>query len=350
MGRKRTWWSKKAEKEYERRERELAEEKTKGRGESDYRQATIKTRWDLDEKKIKAAKTYNEKRAIERQLKREKLGELQKFVRSSIENDQIVDGVDELIELAGLQDREIEYLMQFRRDWEQIEAHFPDQLDNLHGTSVLAQLQLLPKQLLAQQAPKNWEDKRQRYKLPNGGGLIEYEFGGAGEAEWRKTSLSLLGLPYNPTCLDKIFADSSVKMHESGEGNPREHGLQNLFGMHRNRFPKNLQGKKDGREKWYDYLDVVKIMHFFLSEKPRKKCKRRGRSPRKPWLIDSEKRIRVLTRIVARMDSLSVSQGVWDAFTAVVCYHLTNGRPQREDIKQQLAPLVRRYLQDSAKK
>ena len=127
----------------------------------------------------------------------------------------------------------------------------------------------------------------------------------------------------------------------------REPGLQDLFGMHRNRLRKHLQGKKEGP---YDYLDVVKIMHSLLSEKPRQKRKRRGRSPRKPWLNDPEKRIRVLTEIVARMESLSMSQDVWDAFMAVVGYHLTNGRPQSEAIKQQLAALVRRYLEDSAKK
>ena len=58
----------------------------------------------------------------------------------------------------------------------------------------------------------------------------------------------------------------------------------------------------------------------------------------------------MLTGIVARMESLSVLQDIWDAFTAVVCYHLTNGRPQREGIQRQLAALVRRHLPDSGKK
>ena len=50
----------------------------------------------------------------------------------------------------------------------------------------------------------------------------------------------------------------------------REPGLQNLFGMHRNRFPKNLPAKEDGRETWYDYRAVVKIMRALLLEKPGK--------------------------------------------------------------------------------
>jgi hypothetical protein len=123
--------------------------------------------------------------------------------------------------------------------------------------------------------------------------------------------------------------------------------LVDLFGMHRHRLYEALRGV---HKRTYDYLDVVKIMHALLSKKARKKRKRVGRSPRKPWLNDPRKRIRVLTGIVARMESLSVSQDVWDAFTAVVCYHLTNGRPQREDIKHHLAALVRRYLPDSGKK
>ena len=253
-----------------------------------------------------------------------------------------------LVELVSLQKAEIEYLMKFGRDWEQIEAHYPDRLEDLLTASLFPIFRPeFAAKLRAVRVPQNWEHKRQRYKLPSGVGLIEYEFGGAGEAEWRKTSLyHLLGLPYQPTCLDKIFEGGAVKMHKS-DGEP---GLQDWFGMHRNRLPKNLQGQKEGREKRYDYLDVVKVMHSLLSEESRKKRKQRGRSPRKPWLNNREKRIHVLTGIVARMDSLSVSQDVWDAFTVLVCYHVMNGRPQREDINQWLGPLVRRYLLDSGKK
>ena len=182
---------------------------------------------------------------------------------------------------------------------------------------------------------------------------IEYQFGGGAEAELRQplsclAGLSLdniklqkpsalAGLPYQPTCLDNIFAGKAVNMQK----------LVDLFGMDRHRLYDALQGV---HKRTYNYLDVVKMMNFLLSEKPRKKRKRRGRSPRKPWLNDREKRIRMLTGIVERMDSLSVSQDVWDAFTALVCYHLMKGRLQREDINQWLAPLVRRYLLDSGKK
>ena len=147
--------------------------------------------------------------------------------------------------------------MQFRRDWEQVEAHYPHQLENLYSASLFAHFPPFTEKLLAEQRP-NWEDKRHGYKLSSGVGLIEYQFGGAGEAEWQRHSLSgPLGLPYEPTCLDKIFAGGRLKMHER-EGEMmsfwepghriREPGLQNLFGMHRNRFPKNLPAEEDGRK------------------------------------------------------------------------------------------------------
>lgn len=169
---------------------------------------------------------------------------------------------------------------------------------------------------------------------PDGVGRIEYEFG---EAEVRKplsplaglpldiTKLQkpspLAGLPYQPTCLDKIFRGGAVKMHESN-GEP---GLQNLFGMHRNRLPKNLPAEKKGRETWYDYRAVVKIMHRLLSEQPREsETPTRGRT-KQPWPSNLGLRSRMLTGIVARMERLSVSGDIWDAFAAVICLHLREG-------------------------
>jgi hypothetical protein len=168
--------------------------------------------------------------------------------------------------------------------------------------------------------------------LSDGVGLIEYEFGGAGEAEWRKHSLSgQFGSPYEPTCLDKIFAGGSVKMHESeGErmsfsyfGSPehriREPGLQNLFGMHRNRFPKNLPpAKKDGRERWYNYCALVETMRALLLE-----WSGEPKGSARLWLRgDPVLRTRVLSGIAARIDSLSMSADIARAFLAVVRHYL----------------------------
>jgi hypothetical protein len=347
MGRKRRRWSKKAEKEYERRERELAEEKAKARSDSEDRQQKIKVRWDLDEQQLNASKNKDRK-LTEQKLKEQKLKDLLKSARDSTDDDNLLDRISELIELAALQDREIEYLMKFRRDWEEIETHYPDQLENLYITSLLPIFRLDAVKLSALREQQNWEHKRQRYKLSSGVGLIEYEFGGAGETEWRKHSLSgPLGLPYQPTCLDRIFGGGSVKMHES-KGEP---GLQNLFGMHRNRL-KNLPAAENGRETWYDYRAVVKMMHRLLSEKPREsETPTRGRT-RRPWPSNPGLRICVLTGIVSRMERLSVSGDIWDAFAAVVCLHLHEGIVEwlSEDDKTWLATIVRRYLTGSAKK
>ena len=321
MSRKRRGWSKKAEREYERRERELAEKKEKARSESEDRQEEIKVLWGLAEQQLGTAKNLKERKLKEKQLKAQKLKQLLKSVEDLTGHDDLVDPVRELIRLAVLQDREIEYLMQFRRDWEQIEAHYPDQLENLYSESLFPLRPLIEK--LAEQKPKNFEDTRRRYKLSSGVGLIEYQFGGAGEAEWKHSLSGQLGSPYKATCLDKIFAGGAVKMHES-EGERmsfwspgdriREPGLQNLFGMHRNRFPKNLSVKEDGREIWYDYRAVVEIMRALLLEEPRK-----GKGSVRLWLRgDPVLRTRVLSGIAARIDSLSVSGAIARAFLGIV--------------------------------
>jgi hypothetical protein len=222
-----------------------------------------------------------------------------------------------------LQRLEIQYLTQFRRHWEEIHAHYPEQLENLSSASLFAELRLFIEARLTEKKP-NWEDKRHGYKLSSGVGLIEYQFGGAGEAEWRRHSLSgRLGLPCEPTCLDKIFAGGRLKIRErEGEmmcfWSPghriREPGLQNLFGMHRNRFPKNLPRKEDGREIWYDYRAIVEIMRALLLEKPRK-----GKGSVRLWLRgDLVLRTRVFGGIATRIDSLSMSGAIARAFLGVV--------------------------------
>ena len=362
MSGKRRWRrSKKADREFERQERKIAEHEANARSESEERHERIKVLWGLKEQDLKA-KPYKERKLNEQKLKEQKLKKLLKCIRDLAENDELADQLGELVELAGLQDREIGYLTQFRRDWERIDAHYPDRLENLSSMSLFADLRQLTEKLLAEQKP-NWEDKRRGYTLPGGAGLIEYEFDGAGEAYLRKHSLlpAQLGSAYEPTCLDNIFAGGTVRMRsEDVPLNPQpsgplapflsktQHraGLEELFGMERHRFGKGLPPIEKGRERWYDHRAVVKIMHRLLSENPREdKRPRRGKTPRL-WLSNPALRIRVLIGIHERMESVSVSEDIWGGFTAVVCFHLSKGIEGRlsEDVKNALAALVRRYL------
>ena len=349
-----------SKKEYEQLERKEAQRESDARSESEDRQETIKARWGLKEQDLKA-KTYKERKLNEQKLKEQKLKKLLKCIKDLAENDELADQLGELVELVGLQDREIDYLTQFRRDWERIDAHYSDRLENLSSMSLFAELRPLTEKLLAEQKP-NWEDKRRRYKLPGGVGRIEYEFGGAEEAYRRKHSLlpGQLGSDYEPTCLDNIFAGGTVRMRsEEVALNPQpsgplapflsktQHkaGLEELFGMERHRFGTGLRSIKKGRERSYDYRAVVKIMHRLLSEPREDKEPRRGKTPRL-WPGNPALRIRVLIGIHERMESASVSEDIWGAFTAVVCFHLTKGIEGRlsQDVKNELAALVRRYL------
>jgi hypothetical protein len=214
------------------------------------------------------------------------------------ENDELADQLGELIELAGLQDREIGYLTQFRRELERIRAYYPEKLENLSSASVFAEMKPLIEAISANENPKKeWERKRGRYRRWAGAGvgLIEYEFGGAGEAYLRKHSLlpGQLGSAYEPTCLDNIFAGGTVRMRSEDvtlDPQPSDSlapflsktqhkaALKELFGMERHRFGTELRSIKQGREEWYDYDAVVTIMHRLLSEKEREdKRPKRGK-------------------------------------------------------------------------
>jgi hypothetical protein len=346
-------------KKWERLEQKIAEQKENARSDSEsrqerikilwdlsdseYRQGPNKVVWDLAEKKLKPSKTYELKK-----LKLEKFKKLLSSFSDLPSNDELIS----LVELVGLQDQEIEYLEQFRREWERIEAYDPEQLDHLSNRSLFAELRPYLESQLSKRKPKQkWEDSRRRYKSSKAVGLIEYEFGGAGEAEWRKHSpCAGLGSRYEPTCLDKIFEGGAVKMHRS-EGP----GLQDLFGMERHRFGNGLLTIKKGREKGYDYRAVVKIMHRLLSEKPPESKRPRRRKTTRLWLSDRSEgmlgpngvvALRVLTGIAERSDRLAVSDDIRGAFTAVVCHHIAQGLELRltEDLKNWIAPLVRRHL------
>ena len=337
--------SKKAARQHERLKREIAEHKEKARSESEDRRKGIKALWDLDEQQLKAAKNPKERKLKEQELKAKKFKELVRSVRDSTGNDDLVDRVSELIELAGLQDREIEYLTRFRRDWERIQAYDPDLLESLSFQSLFAQLRPFTDKLLPEEKPKKaWQRKRGDYKWCGGVGLIEYNFGGAGEADWRKQPLAgLSGLPYEPTCLDEIFAGGRVHMDNSErevvdlvQGRQRilKPGLQLLFGIHRNRFPYNYPATENGRETWYDYRAVVVLMDALLSEESKERSGARG-APRRIWLKDRDDsglQTRVLSGIEARINSLSVPEQI------------------KPHIKADFLAVVHRHLADSAKK
>ena len=162
MGRKR----RRSKKYYERLERELAEEKAKDRADSENRQERIKVLWDLDELRRNASKNPKNGKLTERKLKKQKLKGLLESISDSTGNKDLEAQITELIELAGLQDREIEYLMQFRRHWEEIEAHYPERLEDLLAASLFPIFRpgYLAANLPAMPVSQNWEDRRQRYK------------------------------------------------------------------------------------------------------------------------------------------------------------------------------------------
>jgi hypothetical protein len=188
------------------------------------------------------------------------------------------------------------------------------------------------------------ERERQGYNW-RGVGLIEYEFGGKGEAEWRKSSLSgMPGVPYKPTCLDEILRGGfgEVKMLPSFLGGPpitidtrtNIRRLQELFGMHRNRFYRYLRDSKNarsGRERLYSYLAILKLMQGLLTEESQEHKGARG-APRRIWLSDPDLRAGVLSGIAVRINSLSVPEEI---------------KPR---IKAKFLALVHSYLPDSAKK
>jgi hypothetical protein len=329
----------------ERIEQKIAERQTKARSDSEYRQGRIKVLWELDEKKLKPSKT-----SVQKELKRQKLKKLLHSFRDLPSNDEL--SLDELVELVALQDQEIEYLEQFRRKLERINAYDPEQLAFLDSQSLFAELRPYLESLRSKEKPKQaWEHKRRRYKLPSGVGLIEYQFGGAAEAERRKQPLAVYSLPCEPTCLDDIFAAGEVRMRSEGH----KAGLEELFGMDSKRFGRGLPSIKKGREVWYDYHAVVKIMHRLLSEtQPTSKAPKRGKALGL-WLNDRSEGMlgpngivarRVLTEIAARSDRLAVSDDIRDAFTAVVFHHIAELMELQlpEDLKNWIAPLVRRHL------
>jgi hypothetical protein len=302
--------NKKRQKEYERLKRERAERKAKTRRESDDRRERIKVLWGLNEQNSKP-KPFKEWKTQKQDIKERKLKGILNLIERLTEDDTSIEALQGLVELAGLQDSEIEYLTQFRSDWELICAHYPEQLEELKFQSVAAELRPHMEARRSKLTPKQrYERERRRHKLGQVG-EIEREFGGGFESSFPPLSCyeHVLGIFRS---LDDIFAGNGVSMLS----------MQDLFGLHRDRFPKKLPSFKMGRETLYDYRAVTKIMDWLLSEKLlNDKRQPRGRRKRL-WLSDTGVRRLALSRIEARMHSLSVSEPIKAAFLAVVRRHL----------------------------
>ena len=184
-----------------------------------------------------------------------------------------------------------------RRDHERVKnirRYLPDRFEALCEESDLAWLRKIaagwPESAL--RPKQKYERKRRRWRR-SFYNSIEYQFGGAAKAErWKLLALS--GLPYEPTCLDDIFAGEIVNMLR----------LEDLFfGIERHRLGNAVQGVQKRR---YDYRAVAKIMESLLSAKPRKRRKKTaGRPSRPPWLNDADLRTRVLSGIEARIINLA---------------------------------------------
>ena len=101
-----------SKKEYEQLERKEAQRESEARSESEARQERIKVLWDA----ITSGRTCDQD-------------------AKDLADNELVRS---LVELAGLQDREIKYLVKFRRDWEEIDAHYPERLKNLSFMSFRA--------------------------------------------------------------------------------------------------------------------------------------------------------------------------------------------------------------------
>jgi hypothetical protein len=289
-------------------DREEAEKESKARRESEERRENIKVRWQ--------------------ELKQAGPNRLKDL---AAEND--LGAI--LVDLVGLQKAEIEHMRPFHQLCEWAETHAREKLDTIESAHFrdfaegISRSYPYPKLTPKQRG----ERERQRYNW-RGVGLIEYEFGGKGETEWRKSSLSCaVGEPYKPTCLDDILRGGfgEVKMVPGFAGGPPiaidtrsdMQRLQELFGMHRNRFPKNLPHRRTGREILYDWRAVEKIMKASLSKRPKRETLVRG-APQRVWLSDPDLRNRVLSGIEARISSICVSKKIAGKFMAVIQPYLHN--------------------------
>ncbi len=307
-------------KNLEQLDRESAKQEAEARKQSKDRGETLLVLWGLDLKKLKHLKSPNERRKLEREVKGEKLRRLRTELASLFKGGALPDELGELFDIVGLQEAEIDYLAQFRSNWELIQADYPQQLQNLicmaTWRAITKPIAGRVKREFAKRTPKQiWASQRRRYKhKARYGGTIAYEFGGKAEAETQR--LNPYGsdlVQYEPTCLDRIFVDGGLNMLS----------LEDLFGLNRGRFPKKLPRLEQGYETLYGYQAVTMIMDWLLSERIlERKPGRRGGSARKLWLDDPELRGRVLRAIETRSRSLSQPKLIEKAFLTVTQRHL----------------------------
>lgn len=306
-------------KQIERRNQERTDREAAARSDSKDRREKIKVLWDLDPRQLRAATDKAQKL---KSLKRQKLQKLLGAIKKLTGENELYDDIKELVDLAGWQDQEIEYLTPFRDEIERIKKHYPAEFLNLSGASFWNDIQPMLKEIRGKEKPKQaYERKRRDYKLGDRG-EIENGFGNVVPISSEPFNFALtayqqlLGISTCPV-LDDIFAEGGVSMLK----------LQRLFGMNRNRFPKELPSFKKGRKRLYDYRALTEIMDSLLSEKaPNSGATRQGR-PGGRWLNDSAVRARVLAGIEARSKAIAAPKHVADAF----------------------ARMIRRYLPDSAK-
>jgi hypothetical protein len=245
-------------------------------------------------------------------------------------------------ELVALQKKEIEYLTKFRDELEGIREFDPEQLKWLSNESASARASAAMERIysLVKKSPPKGSAKRvwdRIHRKRNWFESIEYQFGGAGEADWGKPQGPPLWLqnfiggqalaplfsgppPYQPRCLDGILNGEVERLNTQK--------LQSLFyGIPRDRLleilkVKGLKGHREGRGFVYSWRAVLMIMKTLLNEEPKKRQWAGGKA-RRIWLSDPELRTRVLTGIEARINTLSVPQDIRSAFLDVIHAHLT---------------------------
>jgi hypothetical protein len=224
------------------------------------------------------------------------------------------------LELVALQKCAIDYLGAFQELLQQITEHFPSECERIKAANTSKELDKAYsaiEPLLPKLSPKQKQERTRRHKWSmDGMGLIEWDFGDRREALLRRDPiLSLIPSQLRtlgPTCLDDIFIGATV-------GTKR---LQELFGMHRNRFGK-VPPVSRGR---YGWTAVLTIMDRLLGQDA-SASKMPGR-PLRAWPSDPKVRLPMVRAIEARLNTF----------------------PMPEHIRVKFLTLVRRYLPDSVKK
>ena len=333
-------------KKRERLEREVAAQEAKARSESKRRRERIKVLWGFKVHDLKAETPYK-RRLKEQKLKGHRLTQLlrdcavaaapveeqSEYVENvfsiQVRKEEDADAFDAfsavsraeapeplatseaaktLVELVGLQDREIEYLRRFEQRVETSRAHYPKELEDLIGKSTYAEAVAYIKTLPRGPDPKpkeRYEIKRRRVPRV---GLIEQEFGGPEKWDFLRGGVR----PQIGNCLDDIFFGKGVHMWE----------LQQLFGMYDKRFPRNLPSFRNGRERLYDWQAVEKIMHHLLAESRTASKKRQRGKPLTRWLNDPDVRTRVLNGMRMRLHEISSQKRVKAAFLILIRHYL----------------------------